>query len=62
MDDSVADMDSAQSVCEGLFENIGRSYVCIVENMLAAYYPERRIRIKNVAISGNTRRNLLERY
>ena len=34
--DSVTDMESAQPVGEGLFENVGKSYVRIVENMLAA--------------------------
>ena len=37
--DSVTDMESAQPVGEGLFENVGKSYVRIVENMLAAFYP-----------------------
>ena len=30
--------------------------------MLAAYYPERRIRVTNSGISGNTSRDLLERF
>ena len=38
--DSVTDMESAQPVGEGLFDNVGKSYVRIVENMLAAWYPE----------------------
>ena len=38
--DSVTDMESAQPVGEGLFENVGKSYVRIVENMLSAFYPE----------------------
>ena len=38
--DSVTDMESAQPVGEGLFENVGKSYVRIVENMLAAFYPD----------------------
>ena len=43
--DSVTDMESAQPVGEGLFENVGKSYVRIVENMLAAFYrsEERRV-------------------
>ncbi len=32
--DSVTDMGSAQPVGEGLFDNLGRSYVRIIENML----------------------------
>ena len=60
--DSVTDMGSAQPVGEGLFDNVGRSYVRIVENMLAAVYPERKIRVTNSGISGNTSRDLLARF
>lgn len=60
--DSVTDMDSAQPVGEGLFENVGRSYVRILENMFAAYYPEVFLRVTNSGISGNTSKNLLERF
>lgn len=60
--DSVTDMGSANPVGEGLFDNVGHSYVRIIENMLAAYYPERRIRVTNSGISGNTSRDLLERF
>ena len=60
--DSVTDMDSAQPVGEGLVDNLGRSYVRVVENMLSVYYPEVRIRVTNAGISGNTSRDLLERF
>lgn len=60
--DSVTDMDSAQPVGEGLSDNLGRSYVRVVENMLSVYYPEVRIRVTNAGISGNTSRDLLERF
>ena len=60
--DSVTDMGSVQPVGEGLFDNVGRSYVRVVENMLAAYYPEVFIRITNSGISGNTSRDLLQRF
>lgn len=60
--DSVTDMGSTQPIGEGLFENVGRSYVRIIENMLSAYYPERFIRITNAGISGNTSRDLLARW
>lgn len=60
--DSVTDMGSAQPVGEGLFDNVGRSYVRIVENMLAAVYPERKIRVTNSGIGGNTSRDLLARF
>ncbi len=60
--DSVTDMGSANPVGEGLFDNVGRSYVRVIENMLAVYYPERRIRVTNSGISGNTSRDLLQRF
>ncbi len=60
--DSVTDMGSAQPVGEGLFDNVGRSYVRVLENMLAAYYPEVFLRVTNSGISGNTSRDLLERF
>ena len=60
--DSVTDMGSQNPVGEGLFDNVGRSYVRVVENLLAVYYPEIRIRITNSGISGNTSRDLLDRF
>ena len=60
--DSVTDMGSAQPVGEGLFDNVGRSYVRVIENMLVAWYPELSIRITNSGISGNTSRDLLGRF
>ena len=60
--DSVTDMGSAQPVGEGLNDNAGRSYVRIIENMLSAFYPEVRVRVTTAGISGNTSRDLLERF
>lgn len=60
--DSVTDMGSAQPVGEGLNDNVGRSYVRIIENMLSAFYPEVRVRVTNAGIGGNTSRDLLERF
>lgn len=60
--DSVTDMGSAQPVGEGLFENVGHSYVRIVENMLNTWYPEIKVRVTNSGISGNTSRTLRERF
>lgn len=56
--DSVTDMGSTNPVGEGLFDNLGKSYVRIIENMLVAWYPELNIRITNSGISGNTSRDL----
>lgn len=60
--DSVTDMGSVQPVGEGLFDNLGHSYVRILENILATWYPEVKLRITNSGISGNTSRDLLARF
>lgn len=60
--DSVTDMGSAQPVGEGLFDSAGRGYVRIVENYLAANYPEIMVRVTNSGISGDTSRGLLKRF
>ena len=60
--DSVTDMGSENPVGEGLFDNLGRSYVRVIENLLTVCYPERNIRITNAGISGNTSRDLLARF
>ena len=60
--DSVTDMGSAQPVGEGRFDDLGQGYVRVVDNLLAVWYPERKIRVTNSGISGNTSRDLLARY
>ena len=49
-------------VGEGLFEGLGKSYVRVIENMLVSWYPELNIRVTNSGISGNTSRDLLNRF
>ena len=60
--DSVTDMGSVNPVGEGLFDNVGRGYVRVLESMFASYYPEVYLRITNSGISGNTSRDLLSRF
>lgn len=60
--DSVTDMGSVNPVGEGLSDNLGNGYVREVENLLTAWYPELNIRITNSGISGNTSRDLAERF
>jgi lysophospholipase L1-like esterase len=60
--DSVTDMGSTNPVGEGMFDNLGHSYVRIIDNLLASVYPERFIRVTNSGISGNTSRDLLARW
>lgn len=58
--DSVTDMGSQQPV--GEHPQLGNGYVRVIENWLAALYPERYIRVTNSGISGNTSRDLLARF
>ncbi len=60
--DSVTDMGSAQPIGEGLSDHVGRGYVRVLENMLASYYPEIPLRVTNSGTSGNTSRDLAERF
>ena len=60
--DSVTDMGSTNPIGEGLFENVGRGYVRLVESFLSAYYPEILTRVTNAGINGNTSRDLLARF
>lgn len=60
--DSVTDMGSAQPVGEGLFDNMGHGYPRVIESLVAATYPELNIRFTNSGISGNTSKDLLERF
>ena len=60
--DSVTDMGSNNPVGEGLFDNLGKGYVRMIENLLVACYPEVSLRITNSGISGNTSRDLLARF
>src|SRR5947209_545163 len=60
--DSITDCDRARPVGEGLFGAQGRGYVANVDALLGAVYPERRIRVVNMGISGNTTRDLKARW
>ena len=60
--DSVTDMQSTNPVGEGLFDHLGFGYVRVINNLIAACYPELTVRITNSGISGNTSRSLLERF
>ncbi len=60
--DSITDMGSTKPVGEGLGDALGHGYVRMVENLLMAVYPERRIRVTNSGISGHTSRDLLARF
>ncbi len=60
--DSVTDAGRGRPVGQGLGEGVGNGYVRMVDTILNVVYPERRIHISNTGVSGNTSRDLLERY
>lgn len=59
--DSITDAGRTRPVGEGN-DNLGGGYVQYVAAFLAALYPERKIRVQNTGVSGNTSRQLLERW
>ncbi len=60
--DSVTDASRVKPAGEGLFEAIGRGYVCYVDALLSARYPDYGIRVVNMGNSGNTVRDLKARW
>lgn len=60
--DSITDFDRARPYGEGRGEDIGKSYVMLVDAMLKAVQPEGRIRVINMGVSGDTTRELKKRW
>ena len=62
--DSITDMEKTDPLGEGggIGDNLGKGYVHFVHDLLAATYPEKHLRITNSGISGNTSKQLLERW
>ena len=60
--DSITDCERARPVGEGLFGAIGKGYVALVEATLGAASPEKYIRVVNMGCSGNTVRDLKNRW
>ena len=60
--DSISDFDRARPVGEGLFNAWGTSYVADFGALLTSVYPELKLRIVNMGISGNTVRDLKARW
>lgn len=60
--DSVTDCERAKPEGEGLFQALGNGYVSIVDSFLQSTYPELGIRVVNKGISGNTVRDLKDRW
>lgn len=60
--DSVTDCDRVKPEGEGLFGALGKGYVANIDALLQAVYPELGIRVVNKGISGNTVRDLKNRW
>jgi lysophospholipase L1-like esterase len=60
--DSITDVERARPVGEGLFGALGKGYVAVTDAMLSSTYPERRIRVVNMGLGGNTVRDLKARW
>jgi lysophospholipase L1-like esterase len=60
--DSITDCGRTKPVGEGLFGAEGNGYVNLVGALLKSVYPESSIRVVNMGISGNTVRNLKNRW
>ena len=60
--DSVTDSGRGRPVGEGLWEGVGNGYVRSVDTILNVCYPELLLHICNTGTSGNTSRDLAERW
>ena len=60
--DSITDCERLRPVGEGKPEALGNGYVALVDAMLRAARPDLQIRVVNMGISGNTVRDLKERW
>jgi lysophospholipase L1-like esterase len=62
MGDSITDCGRAQPVGEGLFGPYGNGWVNVAVGLLGAAYPSYRLRLVNMGNSGNTVRDLEDRW
>lgn len=60
--DSITDCQRNKPIGEGLNAAHGTGYVSVVNALLSAAYPEKRIRVVNMGTSGNTVRDLQNRW
>ncbi|MDF2632561.1 MAG: family lipase [Caproiciproducens sp.] len=60
--DSISDFERARPVGEGLFESIGKSYIALIDSFLRTTYPESKIRVVNMGTSGDTVRDIKNRW
>ena len=60
--DSVTDAGRVRPVAENRKEDLGKGYPALVDALLSACRPDLQMRIINAGISGNTSRDLLQRW
>jgi lysophospholipase L1-like esterase len=60
--DSITDAGRARPVGEGRGDELGRGYVAFVDALLGTIYPQLAIRVINMGTSGNTVRDLKDRW
>ena len=60
--DSITDCGRVRPVGTGSFDAHGNGYVSFVDALLTARYPEKRIRVINMGVSGDTVRDLKDRW
>jgi len=60
--DSVTDSDRARPRGEGLWDGVGNGFVRTIDTLLNVFYPEILLHVVNMGISGNTTRDLIERW
>jgi lysophospholipase L1-like esterase len=60
--DSITDVQRKRPVGEGKDDALGKGYVSLVHALLHTGYPELAIRVVNMGISGNTTRDLKQRW
>ena len=60
--DSITDCGRARPFGEGLDAPFGTGWVNLVAGLIGEAYPERRLRLVNMGVSGNTTRDLLARW
>jgi len=60
--DSISDFERARPVGEGLFGAIGKSYIGLIDAFLKMIYPQSRIRVVNMGTSGDTIRDIKNRW
>lgn len=60
--DSITDWNRTRPIGEAIGDSLGTGYVAVINAYLTATYPQQRIRVINMGVSGNTVRDLAARW